>query len=260
MVGSGEYDYLFKLLLIGSENVGKSMLMTRFVDNEFSETYITTVGVDFKLCTISVGDSRCKLQIWDTAGQARFRTITSSYYRGVHGIFIVFDVTNLESFESLNQWKNEVAKFSSCNHVLLVANKCDLENERVVTSEVAMGRAKALGFPLVETSAKSGQNTTEMFAQTAQFLVAERAPPHPLQVEASRTDSGEFLVVCTNIGGERLDVFSELTPESPFSDLLELIKARIEPPAGHRWQVVLPNADCPDESQHARPLSDVFGV
>uniref|UniRef100_A0A8C0GKU7 Uncharacterized protein n=1 Tax=Chelonoidis abingdonii TaxID=106734 RepID=A0A8C0GKU7_CHEAB len=96
-----EYDYLFKLLLIGDSGVGKSCLLLRFADDNYTDSYISTIGVDFKIRTIELEGKTIKLQIWDTAGQERFRTITSSYYRGAHGIIIVYDVTDQEYADTL---------------------------------------------------------------------------------------------------------------------------------------------------------------
>ncbi|KAK0832473.1 ras GTPase, partial [Friedmanniomyces endolithicus] len=95
------YDYLFKLLLIGDSGVGKSCLLLRFADDTYTESYISTIGVDFKIRTIELDGKTVKLQIWDTAGQERFRTITSSYYRGAHGICVVYDVTDMDSFNNV---------------------------------------------------------------------------------------------------------------------------------------------------------------
>mmetsp|Transcript_49208 Transcript_49208/g.71860 ORF Transcript_49208/g.71860 Transcript_49208/m.71860 type:complete len:109 (+) Transcript_49208:102-428(+) len=103
-----EYDYLFKLLLIGDSGVGKSCLLLRFADDTYTESYISTIGVDFKIRTITQDSKTVKLQIWDTAGQERFRTITSSYYRGAHGIIVVYDVTDMESFNNVKQWLHEI--------------------------------------------------------------------------------------------------------------------------------------------------------
>ena len=100
------YDYLFKILLIGDSGVGKSCLILRFAENMFIDSYISTIGVDFKIKTISLFGKIVKLQIWDTAGQERFRTITTSYYRGSHAILIVYDITSMESFRNVTSWLN----------------------------------------------------------------------------------------------------------------------------------------------------------
>ena len=99
-----DYDDLFKLLIIGDSGVGKSSLLVRFADNQFSGNYITTIGVDFKIRTIELNGERVKLQIWDTAGQERFRTITSTYYRGTHGVIVVYDVASGDSFANVKRY------------------------------------------------------------------------------------------------------------------------------------------------------------
>lgn len=107
-MASRDYDHLFKLLIIGDSGVGKSSLLLRFSDNTFTGSYITTIGVDFKIKTVNIDDEKVKLQIWDTAGQERFRTITSTYYRGTHGVVIVYDVTNGETFANVKRWLHEI--------------------------------------------------------------------------------------------------------------------------------------------------------
>lgn len=107
-----DYDYLFKLVLIGDSSVGKSCLLLRFADDSFTESYISTIGVDFRFRTVKIEDKTVKLQIWDTAGQERFRTITSAYYRGADGIIMVYDVTRRESFDHVQVCQREI--YLSC--------------------------------------------------------------------------------------------------------------------------------------------------
>ncbi|XP_068647257.1 ras-related protein RABD1-like isoform X1 [Aristolochia californica] len=165
---SNDYDYLFKLLLIGDSSVGKSCLLLRFADDSYVDSYISTIGVDFKIRTVELDGKTIKLQIWDTAGQERFRTITSSYYRGAHGIIIVYDVTDVESFNNVKQWLSEIDRYASdsvCK--LLVGNKCDLVDEKVVATQTAQAFADELGIPFLETSAKDSINVEEAFLTMA---------------------------------------------------------------------------------------------
>ena len=110
-----DYDYLFKILLIGNSGVGKSSLLLRFSDDTFTGNFMPTIGVDFKIRTLEVDGKTIKLQIWDTAGQERFKTITSSYYKGAHGIIVVYDVTDKESYKNIDTWMNEIDKHASDN-------------------------------------------------------------------------------------------------------------------------------------------------
>ncbi|WOL19261.1 Small GTPase superfamily [Canna indica] len=162
-------DYLFKLLLIGDSGVGKSCLLLRFADDSYLDSYISTIGVDFKIRTVEQDGKTIKLQIWDTAGQERFRTITSSYYRGAHGIIVVYDVTDQDSFNNVKQWLNEIDRYASENvNKLLVGNKCDLTANKVVSYETAKAFADEIGIPFLETSAKNATNVEQAFmAMTA---------------------------------------------------------------------------------------------
>mmetsp|Transcript_28911 Transcript_28911/g.32119 ORF Transcript_28911/g.32119 Transcript_28911/m.32119 type:complete len:210 (+) Transcript_28911:91-720(+) len=166
-----EYDYLFKLLLIGDSGVGKSSLLLRFADNTFTESFISTIGVDFKIRTIEIDGTTVKLQIWDTAGQERFRTITSSYYRGAHGIIVVYDITNHETFHNVQKWLQEIDRYACENvHKLLVGNKCDLVNERKVAYDSAKEFADQLSLIFLETSAKNSTNVEEAFTKMASAI------------------------------------------------------------------------------------------
>jgi len=164
MSGSYEYDYLFKLLLIGDSGVGKSCLLLRFMDNSYTESYISTIGVDFRICSIDVNGKKIKLQIWDTAGQERFRTITSSYYRGAQGIIVVYDVTDMNSFVNIKQWLKEIERYASDKvNILIVGNKTDLKDKRVVTTLDAREYALNHDIDFLETSAKENTNVEKFF-------------------------------------------------------------------------------------------------
>lgn len=171
-----DYDYLFKLVLIGDSGVGKSCLLLRFADDAFTESYISTIGVDFRFRTVTINKKTVKLQIWDTAGQERFRTITSAYYRGADGIILVYDVTSQETFDHIhdNGWLHEVNKYASettCK--LLVGNKSD-RSDKAVSPDTAKAFANTLGIPFLETSAKSAANVEEAFLTMASQLIELR--------------------------------------------------------------------------------------
>jgi len=165
-------DYLFKLLIVGDAGVGKSCLLLRFSDHIFTSNYISTIGVDFKIRTIDMEGKRIKLQIWDTAGHERFRTITSSYYRGAQGIIVVFDMTDVTTFNNVKKWVKEIESFSGNSCVLLlVANKSDLEERRMVPYEEGKAYAEELKVPYLETSAKTDARVEEAFLGLAKRIL-----------------------------------------------------------------------------------------
>ncbi|KAE8772340.1 GTP-binding protein YPTM1 [Hordeum vulgare] len=171
-----QHDYLFKLLLIGDSSVGKSCFLLRFADDSYVDSYISTIGVDFKIRTLDMDGKTIKLQIWDTAGQERFRTITSSYYRGAHGIIIVYDITDMESFNNVKQWLSEINKYANDSvRKLLVGNKCDLAESRVVDTAVAQAYADEIGIPFLETSAKESINVEEAFLAMSAAIKKSKA-------------------------------------------------------------------------------------
>ncbi|KAF8754238.1 GTP-binding protein ypt1 [Rhizoctonia solani] len=201
---ASEYDYLFKLLLIGDSGVGKVRHATDgdwgfpnqpvrqtglsitdnglflsnrvvcscvFADDTYTESYISTIGVDFKIRTIELEGKTVKLQIWDTAGQERFRTITSSYYRGAHGIIVVYDVTDNDTFTNVKQWLQEIDRYASEGvNKLLVGNKSDLTSKKVVEYTVAKEFADQLSIPFLETSAKNATNVEQAFLTMAKQI------------------------------------------------------------------------------------------
>lgn len=175
-----DYDYLFKLLLIGDSGVGKSCLLLRFAENTYTTDYVSTIGVDFKIRTIELDGKTIKLQIWDTAGQERFKTITSSYYRGAHGIIIVYDVTDQESFDNVNQWLQEIDRYATNNvQKLLVGNKCDLTDKKVVDYAVAKEFADSRGLKLLETSAAESTNVEQAFILMSKQIKEQMANAQP---------------------------------------------------------------------------------
>ena len=164
MAFNQDYDYLFKTLIIGNSCVGKSNILLRFSENVFHESFLPTIGVDFKIKNVDVNDKLVKLHIWDTAGQERFKTITATYYKGAHGIILVYDITDRQSFQDIDNWLGEIQAHANPNVAkLLIGNKCDLENERAVSAQEGREYAESLGMNFLETSAKNKINIEETF-------------------------------------------------------------------------------------------------
>ncbi|XP_074574144.1 ras-related protein Rab11B-like [Curcuma longa] len=172
-----EYDYLFKVVLIGDSGVGKSNLLSRFTRNEFSLESKSTIGVEFATRSIRVDDKVIKAQIWDTAGQERYRAITSAYYRGAVGALIVYDITRHVTFESLERWLKELRDHTDSNIVImLVGNKADLRHLRAVSTEDAKDFAERERAFFMETSALESVNVEDAFTEvlTQIYNVASR--------------------------------------------------------------------------------------
>ncbi|KAJ3158408.1 GTP-binding protein [Geranomyces michiganensis] len=208
---SASYDYLIKLLLIGDSGVGKSCLLLRFSDDSFTPSFITTIGIDFKIRTIELDGKRIKLQIWDTAGQERFRTITTAYYRGAMGILLTYDVTDERSFNSefstihhllaastlfrrayskgsayfvrsililtvphisdIRNWIRNIEQHASEGvNKILVGNKCDMLEKKVISKEQGQALADEYAIKFLETSAKSNIGVEEAFFTLARDI------------------------------------------------------------------------------------------
>lgn len=164
MHSDNDYDYLFKIVLIGDSGVGKSNLVSRFTRNEFNSDSKATIGVEFAQRAKLIGGKIIKAQIWDTAGQERYRAITSAYYRGAVGALIVYDVTKRRSFASIEMWQKELKEYADTHIIaMLVGNKTDLTNERIVPAEESSGYAQRNGFALIETSALDSSNVELAF-------------------------------------------------------------------------------------------------
>ena len=158
-----KFDHLFKILIIGESGVGKTCFLLRYAENSFVANHLLTIGIDFKIKVVEIEGKVIKLQIWDTAGQDRFRTITKTYYKGSHGVILVYDVCDERSFGNVKNWVNQIeqnAKSSICK--VLVGNKCD-KAERVIKEEQGRQLAEEFNMKFYETSAKTGQNVEEAF-------------------------------------------------------------------------------------------------
>merc|ERR1712228_750678 len=148
----------------GDSGVGKSCLLLRFADDKYSNSYVSTIGVDFKIKTFDLDNKVVKLQIWDTAGQERFKAITTSFYRGAHGIVVVYDVTSRSTFKNIKSWLYEIDRYAVANVCkVIIGNKCDMNQDRQVSFEEAKEFADFLDIDYVECSAKDNLNVQDTF-------------------------------------------------------------------------------------------------
>ncbi|KAI2509957.1 Rab-like small GTPase [Fragilaria crotonensis] len=165
------YAYLFKYIIIGDTGVGKSCLLLQFTDKRFQPVHDLTIGVEFGARMVNLEDKLVKLQIWDTAGQESFRSITRSYYRGAAGALLVYDITRRDTFQHLSRWLEEARQHSQSNMVImLIGNKNDLEHRRAVSTEEGRAFAEANGLIFMETSAKTAYNVEQAFINTAEKI------------------------------------------------------------------------------------------
>ena len=168
-----DYDYIFKLVLIGDTCVGKSCILVRFSDDIFDDNYVTTIGVDFRFKTMVVKNKVVKIQIWDTAGQERYRSITTAYYRGAATIIICCDCTNKESFNNIKNWVEEIGKYTDKDAVdkMVFMNKCDLTEERCIKKDEIDKFEKENGIKVLEVSAKTGEGIDKGFEYIIEKLI-----------------------------------------------------------------------------------------
>jgi len=167
------YDFLFKVVFVGDSGVGKSALTCRYADDLFYESYISTLGIDFRIKTVRRAGKEIKLQIWDTAGQERFRALTRSYYRGCSGVFLVFDTTSFSSFQSIKFWLSDLQKHGPSNAVkVLIGTKSDLVDRREVPRKTAEDFCQLHNIQYIETSAKNGVNVDLAFNEMINLLLS----------------------------------------------------------------------------------------
>ena len=172
------FELLYKIIIIGDTCVGKSNILSRYLKDEFKEESKATVGVELGTKFLKIKDIGAKLQIWDTAGQERYRSITSSYYKGSHGCFIVYDITNEATFKNVDKWFEQAKKEASKDvSIILVGNKCDLENERKISKEQGKEKAKNFNCPFFETSALSKINIDDIFKEIVNNIFERTGGP-----------------------------------------------------------------------------------
>ena len=166
------YQYIFKLILIGNSGVGKSCILQRYIKHTFEESYKCTIGVDFLMKSIVINGQTVKLQLWDTAGQEKYKSMVSSYYRGANVALIVFDITNHQSFDSLPMWiENFYKNGPEQKNIILIGNKKDLVDLRQVTQQEAEAFSETNNMMYFETSAKEGDNIEYIFNYAAEKLL-----------------------------------------------------------------------------------------
>ena len=160
-----EYYRLYKILLLGDCAVGKSCLLLRYCENSFQESHLSTIGLDFRLKTINLENNRkIRIQIWDTAGEDRFRAITKNYYKGAHGIILIYDVTDQQSFQHIKDWVDKIKEESNEGVIIyLVGNKIDLIDKRIITNADGNKLAEEIKIKYYETSAKDSTGVKEVF-------------------------------------------------------------------------------------------------
>jgi len=192
--GPANYDHFFKILLVGDACVGKTSLLIRFCEDTYSPSYHMTIGIDFrsKIVTTEGSKERIKLQLWDTAGQERYRTITQAYYRGSHGVLVVYDVTSRPTFEHVKRWLQEIQ--AQCGNVNLIGNKCDDPDAREVPTKEARRYATNMKLPFFETSARDDINVEEAFTTMTKLALRakkskllQRDPSWQSQISTSIT-------------------------------------------------------------------------
>ena len=154
-----EYEYLIKILIVGDSTVGKTNFIKKYVENKFNESYFASTGIDLITTSIKIEGKSFKIQIWDTAGQEKYRAMTKNLFLKTQGIVIIFDISNEISFINLKSWMNDIKEECSADiPMILVGNKLDLEDRRIIDKERAMEFAKNEKLEYIETSSKTGEN------------------------------------------------------------------------------------------------------
>ncbi|XP_039129325.1 ras-related protein Rab11C-like [Dioscorea cayenensis subsp. rotundata] len=203
--GDHEYDYLFKIVLVGDSGVGKSNILSRFTRNEFSLESKSTIGVEFATRTLQIEGKTVKAQIWDTAGQERYRAITSAYYRGAVGALLVYDITKRQTFDNVQRWLHELREHADSNIVIMMAgNKSDLSHLRSVQEDDGQALAEKEGLSFLETSALGAQNIEKAFQTILTeiyHIISKKALAAQQAAAAATPTQGTTINVTDSTGG-----------------------------------------------------------
>ena len=191
-------DCVYKVLLLGDSTVGKTCFLKKYTDKTFQDVHISTIGLDYRVKTMTLKSGKVvKLQIWDTAGQDRFRAITKNYYKGANGIILIYDVTSIQTYENVKNWITQIREEASPNVIIYIAgNKIDLEEERKIKTEEGQKLAEELGLPFFETSAKTGVNINESFEDLVEKIdvvyskLEEKTGGNKVKVYQAKTKKG----------------------------------------------------------------------
>jgi len=193
---------IVRLLTLGDSGAGKSSLLLRYTQGEFACEYMPTIGIDFRLKNIEVNGRTVKVQVWDTAGQERFRTITHNYYRGAHGIALVYDTTNEISFYNIKKWIQDVRTYAESNvNLVLIGNKCDLENEKAIPKEKGQEIADEYDVKFFETSAKENINVQEAFSCLVNMVCDRMFSPSTQPTDKSSAKKNPNQLQNVDVGG-----------------------------------------------------------
>ena len=166
-------DSHYKILMLGESQVGKTSLLIRYTDNDFKKSMLPTFGVDVRYKYITNNDNNIRLDLWDTAGQEKFRTITQNYYKGAHGILLVYDITNESTFSTLKNWMEDIRGNSEAE-IVIIGNKLDLEKDRKVDKKTLESFADEYKLPFFETSALTGEGVEEAFNKLKDNLLLKK--------------------------------------------------------------------------------------
>ena len=198
MTDNNSSDSVYKVLLLGDSTVGKTCFLMRYTDNTFQEIHMSTIGLDYRLKTMTLNSGKqVKVQIWDTAGQDRFRAITKNYYKGAHGIILIYDVTNQLTFENVTNWINQIKEEASDKvTIFLVGNKIDDEKNRKVETEEGKKLAEEFKLKFYETSAKIGTNVETTFKDLVQIIDEVSAQNNNLKGGKLTKNSGKKKPCC----------------------------------------------------------------